>query len=96
MRYPVDNYKTEWNGTAGYGFGAKTSYGFHDGVDINDNLGGNSDLGKPLLQLPRERLLVCINTQQQIHSENTFTSKLLVPGVHGTFTMPTATNSLSW
>ena len=48
MIYPVQNFKTEWNGTAGYGFNAKTSYGFHDGVDLNDNQGGNSDLGKPL------------------------------------------------
>ena len=53
MRYPVDNYKTEWNGTAGYGYGATTSYGFHDGVDINDNLGGNSDLGKPLFAIAK-------------------------------------------
>lgn len=48
MIYPVDNFKTEWNGTAGYGFGQSVSYGFHDGVDLNDNNGGNSDLGKPL------------------------------------------------
>lgn len=48
MRYPVDNFKTEWNGTAGYGFNAVTNYGRHDGVDLNDNNGGNSDLGKPL------------------------------------------------
>lgn len=48
MRYPVDNYKTEWDNHAGYDFGDKTSYGFHDGKDINDNGGGNSDLGKPL------------------------------------------------
>lgn len=57
MRYPVDNYKTEWNGTAGYGFGAKTSYGFHDGVDINDNLGGNSDLGKPLFAIAKGKVI---------------------------------------
>lgn len=48
MRYPVDDFKTAWNGTAGYAFGAKTSYGYHEGIDINDNQGGNSDLGKPL------------------------------------------------
>ncbi len=40
MRYPVNNFKTEWNTTAGNGFGVATSYGFHDGVDINDNGGG--------------------------------------------------------
>ena len=46
MRYPVNNFKTEWNETAGNPFGIATSYGFHDGVDLNDNGGGNSDLGK--------------------------------------------------
>lgn len=51
MRYPVNNFKTEWNGTAGYGFGAATSYGFHDGIDINDNGGGNSDLGKDIFAI---------------------------------------------
>lgn len=48
MRYPVTNYKTEWDNHAGYDYGQMTSYGFHDGKDINDNGGGNSDLGKPL------------------------------------------------
>lgn len=48
MRFPVDNYLTEWNNTAGYSFGDTTSYGFHEGDDINDNGGGDSDLGKPL------------------------------------------------
>lgn len=57
MRYPVNNFATEWNGTAGYGFGAATSYGFHEGVDINDNLGGNSDLGKPLFAIADGQLV---------------------------------------
>lgn len=57
MRYPVDNYKTEWNGTAGYGYGATTSYGFHDGVDINDNGAGNSDLGKPLYAIASGKII---------------------------------------
>lgn len=48
MRYPHDDFYTQYNTTAGYGFGAVTSYGFHEGVDVNDNLGGNSDLGKPI------------------------------------------------
>lgn len=48
LRYPVDNFKTEWNTTAGYGFGAPTPYGFHDGTDLNKNAGGDSDLGAPL------------------------------------------------
>lgn len=37
-----------WNTTAGLGFGASTSYGKHEGTDINFNSGGNSDLGQPL------------------------------------------------
>lgn len=57
MRYPVKSFKTEWNGTAGYGFGAKTSYGYHEGVDINDNLGGNSDLGKEILCIANGELV---------------------------------------
>lgn len=57
MRYPVDNYKTEWNGTAGYGYGDATAYGFHDGVDINDNGGGNSDLGKPLYAIAKGKVV---------------------------------------
>ena len=48
MRYPVDDFKTKWNISAGFGFGDKTDYGSHEAVDINDNLGGNNDLGKPL------------------------------------------------
>lgn len=48
MRFPVENFKTDWNITAGFSFGAKTSYGYHDGTDINDNGGGNSDFGKSL------------------------------------------------
>lgn len=44
----VDNYTTEWNNSAGYDFGDPTSYGFHDGKDINDNRAGDSDLGKSL------------------------------------------------
>lgn len=57
MRFPVKNFKTEWNGTAGYGFGAKTSYGYHEGVDINDNLGGNSDLGKEIFCIANGELV---------------------------------------
>ena len=48
MRYPYDNFPEDWNTEAGYNFGDPTSYGFHDGFDINDKLGGNSDLGKPI------------------------------------------------
>lgn len=57
MRYPVTNFKTEWNETAGNGFGAKTAYGFHDGVDLNDNGGGNSDLGKEIFAIANGELV---------------------------------------
>jgi murein DD-endopeptidase MepM/ murein hydrolase activator NlpD len=51
VRYPVNNYKTEWDNHAGYDYGDPVSYGFHDGKDINDNGAGNSDLGKPLFAI---------------------------------------------
>ena len=57
MRYPVNNFKTDWNQTAGNGFGAKTTYGFHDGVDLNDNGGGNSDLGKEIFVIQNGELV---------------------------------------
>lgn len=53
MRYPVDDFLTKWNITAGFGFGQKTDYGSHEAVDLNDNLGGNSDLGKPLYAIAK-------------------------------------------
>lgn len=57
MRYPVSNFKTEWNTTAGNPFGVATSYGFHDGVDINDNGGGDSDLGKDIFAIQKGELV---------------------------------------
>jgi len=51
MRYPHYNFKTEYNTTAGYFYGDKTSYGYHEGIDVNDNLGGDSDLGKPIIAM---------------------------------------------
>ena len=45
MRKPTDNWN-DWY--IAQGFGAKTSYGYHDGADINLKTGGNSDLGEPL------------------------------------------------
>lgn len=48
MRFPVDNFKTQFNTTAGNAFGAKVSYGYHSGADINGNGGGNTDTGTPL------------------------------------------------
>lgn len=53
MRYPVDDFLTKWNVTAGFGFGQKTDYGSHEAVDLNDNLGGNNDLGKPLYAIAK-------------------------------------------
>lgn len=52
MRLPVakdeNDFKQNWNLTAGYGFGDKTSYGFHEGNDINMNGGGDIELGSPI------------------------------------------------
>ena len=48
MRYPVDNFETNFNITAGNAFGAKVYYGYHSGNDINGNSGGNTDCGTPL------------------------------------------------
>lgn len=48
MRYPFDDFKTKFNTTVGNGFGDKVPYGFHSGVDINGNGGGNSDCGSPI------------------------------------------------
>lgn len=48
MRFPHNNFPQDWSLTAGYDFGDPTSYGFHDGIDVNDKGGGDSDLGKPI------------------------------------------------
>lgn len=48
MDFPVQNFLTDWNLTAGNGFGVKTDYGFHEANDINLNGGGNIDLGQSL------------------------------------------------
>lgn len=48
MRFPTDNFETMWNTTAGYSFGDKTDYGYHEADDLNMNGGGNIDLGQPL------------------------------------------------
>lgn len=46
MRRPVDN----WNAWyIAQGFGVKTTYGFHEGVDLNLKTGGDTDLGQLLL-----------------------------------------------
>lgn len=52
MRYPVgqsgtrEEYDKLWY--SAQGFGAKTSYGFHEGEDFNLKTGGDTDLGQPL------------------------------------------------
>ena len=53
MRYPVDDFKTRWNTTAGYGYGDKTDYGSHEAVDLNTNAGGNADLGESLYAIAK-------------------------------------------
>lgn len=46
MRYPQDDFKTKWY--IAQGFGEQTSYGYHDGVDLNLKTGGDTDLGQPI------------------------------------------------
>ena len=48
MRFPHAGFPEQWSLTAGLGFGAKTSYGYHEAQDINDKGGGDSDLGKSI------------------------------------------------
>ncbi len=64
MRYPVDDFKTRWNTTAGFGFGDKTDYGSHEAVDLNTNAGGNADLGESLYAIAK-------GTVTSIHSHTT-------------------------
>jgi len=49
MIYPTAKTKEEWSKWYNaQGYGVKTTYGYHEGADINLRTGGNSDLGKPL------------------------------------------------
>lgn len=57
MRYPVDKFIQEWNMTAGYGFGTKTEYGYHDGIDLNKNGGGDVELGVPIYAITKGQLV---------------------------------------
>jgi chaperonin cofactor prefoldin len=49
MKYPVHNFKEKWYNAQG--FGVKTSYGYHEGTDLNLKTGGDSDLGQELLAI---------------------------------------------
>lgn len=58
MRYPVNDFKTHWNVSAGYGFGKQVSANyFHEGVDINKNGGGNIELGEPIFTIAKGKLV---------------------------------------
>lgn len=57
MIYPVRNFKTEWNLTAGNEFGQAVSYGFHEGNDLNMNGGGDIELGKDILAIAKGDLV---------------------------------------
>jgi len=48
MRLPVNDW-SKWY--IAQGFGEKTDYGYHEGVDLNLKTGGDSDLGQPLLAI---------------------------------------------
>lgn len=45
MRYPVNDYE---NWYIAQDFGAKTDYGYHEGIDLNLKSGGNTDLGQEI------------------------------------------------
>lgn len=57
MRYPVSNFKLEWNTTAGHAFGTKTSYGYHDGIDLNKNGGGDIELGAEIFCIEKGEMV---------------------------------------
>jgi hypothetical protein len=48
MRLPVQEFDKWYNAQD---FGNKTSYGFHDGVDLNLKTGGDTDLGQPIFSI---------------------------------------------
>lgn len=62
MNYPVNDFKTKWYDAQPYG--SKTSYGFHEGADLNLGTGGDSDLGQPLLA-------ICDGKISSVHSHTT-------------------------
>lgn len=48
MKYPVQNW-SEWY--SAQDFGVKTSYGYHEGSDVNLKTGGDTDLGEDVLAI---------------------------------------------
>jgi murein DD-endopeptidase MepM/ murein hydrolase activator NlpD len=54
MKYPVNDYKDKWY--IAQGFGEKTDYGYHEGVDLNLKTGGDSDLGQSLMAIANGRV----------------------------------------
>ena len=61
MRYPVGQSGTKeefdklWYNAQD--FGAKTSYGFHEGTDLNLKTGGDTDLGQPLYAVANGKIV---------------------------------------
>jgi hypothetical protein len=61
MRYPVSaggskqEFDDKWY--VAQGFGATTTYGFHEGVDINLKTGGDTDLGQELKSISNGRIV---------------------------------------
>lgn len=53
MRYPVGKDKQDYidRWYIAQGFGNQTSYGFHEGIDLNLKSGGNTDLGQPIVAI---------------------------------------------
>lgn len=48
MKLPVNDFDKWYDAQ---GFGVKTTYGYHDGSDLNLKTGGDSDLGQPLVSI---------------------------------------------
>lgn len=49
MKLPVNDFKNLWY--IAQGFGEKTDYGYHEGVDLNLKTGGDTDLGQSLMAI---------------------------------------------
>ncbi len=60
MRYPTSNtgtwedFNRDWY--IAQRFGEPTSYGYHEGIDINTRLGGDTDLGKEIKAIAKGRI----------------------------------------